>query len=77
MVRIAGSKSDPFPVTVGLHQGGPLPLVLSLIFMDRISRHSQGAEGIGFGGLRIPSQIFLYDDVLLATLNSDLHLSLG
>ena len=33
----AGSKSEPFPVRVGLHQGCPLSLVLFIIFMYRIS----------------------------------------
>ncbi|KAI3372564.1 hypothetical protein L3Q82_023043 [Scortum barcoo] len=38
LVRIAGSKSDLFPVHVGLRQGCPLSPVLFIIFMDRISR---------------------------------------
>ncbi|KAI3377435.1 hypothetical protein L3Q82_008413 [Scortum barcoo] len=41
LVRIAGSKSDLFPVHVGLRQGCPLSPVLFIIFMDRISRRSQ------------------------------------
>ncbi|KAI3371732.1 hypothetical protein L3Q82_024290 [Scortum barcoo] len=49
LVRIAGSKSDLFPVHVGLRQGCPLSPVLFIIFMDRISRHSQGPEGVQFG----------------------------
>ncbi|KAI3352809.1 hypothetical protein L3Q82_019382, partial [Scortum barcoo] len=43
---IAGSKSDLFPVHVGLRQGCPLSPVLFIIFMDRISRRSQGPEGV-------------------------------
>ncbi|KAI3358314.1 hypothetical protein L3Q82_014756 [Scortum barcoo] len=49
LVRIAGSKSDLFPVHVGLRQGCPLSPVLFIIFMDRISRRSQGPEGVQFG----------------------------
>ncbi|KAI3368244.1 hypothetical protein L3Q82_007964 [Scortum barcoo] len=37
LVRIAGSKSDLFPVHDGLWQGCPLSPVLFIIFMDRIS----------------------------------------
>uniref|UniRef100_A0A672ZD16 Reverse transcriptase domain-containing protein n=1 Tax=Sphaeramia orbicularis TaxID=375764 RepID=A0A672ZD16_9TELE len=46
LVRIAGSKSDLFQVHVGLRQGCPLSPVLFIIFMDRISRRSQGPEGV-------------------------------
>ena len=42
LVRIAGSKSDSFPVRVGLRQGCPLSPILFITFMDRISRRSQG-----------------------------------
>uniref|UniRef100_A0AAY5KH73 Reverse transcriptase domain-containing protein n=1 Tax=Esox lucius TaxID=8010 RepID=A0AAY5KH73_ESOLU len=41
LVRIAGSKSDLFPVHVGLRQGCPLSPVLFVIFMDRISRRNR------------------------------------
>ena len=34
-------------------------------------------EGVRFGDLQISSRIFAGDVVLLASLNSDLHLSLG
>ena len=77
MVCIAGSKSDPFPVSVGLPQGCPLSQVLFIIFMDRISRHSHVVEGIRFGDLRIPSLLFADDVVLLASSSSDLQFSLG
>ncbi len=63
LVRIAGSKSDLFPVRVGLSQGCPLSLTLFIIFMDRISRSSQCVEGVRFGDLRIGSLLFA-DDVV-------------
>ena len=71
-VRIAGSKSHLFPVMVGLRQGCPLSSVLFIIFMDRISRHSQATEGVMFVGLQIPSLLFIDDVVPLASSNSDL-----
>ena len=43
------SKSDLFPVPVGLRKGCPLSLVLFIIFMDRISRCSHGLEESGLG----------------------------
>ncbi|TKS65465.1 putative 149 kDa protein ORF 2 [Collichthys lucidus] len=76
LVRIAGSKSDLFPVRVGLPQGCPLSPVLFITFMDRISRRSQGVEGLRFGGLRIGSLLFADDLVLLASSERDLQLSL-
>ncbi|KAI3373216.1 hypothetical protein L3Q82_006378 [Scortum barcoo] len=65
LVRIAGSKSDLFPVHVGLRQGCPLSPVLFIIFMDRISRRSQGPEGVRFGNHRISSLLFADDVVVL------------
>ncbi|TKS65493.1 LINE-1 reverse transcriptase -like protein [Collichthys lucidus] len=76
LVRIAGSKSDLFPVRVGLRRGCPLSPVLFITFMDRISRRSQGVEGLRFGGLRIGSLLFADDLVLLASSERDLQLSL-
>ncbi|KAI3364112.1 hypothetical protein L3Q82_010940 [Scortum barcoo] len=73
LVRIAGSKSDLFPVHVGLRQGCPLSLVLFIIFMDRISRRSQGPEGVRFGNHRISSLLFADDVVLLASSSQDLQ----
>ncbi|KAI3353928.1 hypothetical protein L3Q82_005125 [Scortum barcoo] len=67
LVRIAGSKSDLFPVHVGLRQGCPLSPVLFIIFMDRISRRSQGPEGVRFGNHRISSLLFADDVVLMAS----------
>ncbi|TWW81738.1 hypothetical protein D4764_01G0015530, partial [Takifugu flavidus] len=40
LVRIAGRKSNSFPVKVGLCQGCPLSRILFITFMDRISRRS-------------------------------------
>uniref|UniRef100_A0A8C6NQ68 Reverse transcriptase domain-containing protein n=1 Tax=Nothobranchius furzeri TaxID=105023 RepID=A0A8C6NQ68_NOTFU len=76
LVHIAGSKSGSFPVRVGLHQGCPLSPILFITFMDRISRSSQGVDGIRFGGLRIRSLLFADDVVLLASSERDLQLSL-
>ncbi|KAI3351316.1 hypothetical protein L3Q82_005859 [Scortum barcoo] len=68
-----GSKSDLFPVHVGLRQGCPLSPVLFIIFMDRISRRSQGPEGVRFGNHRISSLLFADDVVLLASSSQDLQ----
>uniref|UniRef100_A0A674MGB6 Reverse transcriptase domain-containing protein n=1 Tax=Takifugu rubripes TaxID=31033 RepID=A0A674MGB6_TAKRU len=76
LVRIAGSKSNSFPVRVGLRQGCPLSPILFIIFMDRISRCSHGVEGVQFGDLRIGSPLFADDVVLLASSARDLQLSL-
>ncbi|KAK7921963.1 hypothetical protein WMY93_008865 [Mugilogobius chulae] len=76
-VRIAGSKSDLFPVHVGLRQGCPLSPVLFIVFMDRISRRSQGPEGVRFGDHRISSLLFADDVVLMAPSNQDLQHALG
>ncbi|KAK3538621.1 hypothetical protein QTP86_008833 [Hemibagrus guttatus] len=77
LVRIASCMSDLFPVHVGLRQGCPLSLVLFIVFMDRISRHSQGLEGVRFGDHRISSLIFADDVVLLASSGLDLLHALG
>ena len=73
MVSVADSKSNFFPVRVGLRQGCPLSQILIMIFMDRISRCSQAAKGVKFIGLQIPSLLFADDMVLLASLNCDLQ----
>ncbi|KAK3528006.1 hypothetical protein QTP86_013119 [Hemibagrus guttatus] len=77
LVRIASCKSDLFPVHVGLRQGCPLSPVLFVVFMDRISRRSQGLEGVRFGDHRISSLIFADDVVLLASSSLDLQHALG
>ncbi|KAK3513146.1 hypothetical protein QTP70_007479 [Hemibagrus guttatus] len=77
LVRIASCKSDLYPVHVGLRQGCPLSPVLFIVFMDRISRRSQGLEGVRFGDHRISSLIFADDVVLLASSGLDLQHALG
>ncbi|KAK3558768.1 hypothetical protein QTP86_028769 [Hemibagrus guttatus] len=77
LVCIANCKSDLFPVHVGLRQGCPLSPVLFIVFMDRISRCSQGLEGVRFGDHRISSLIFADDVVLLASSGLDLQHALG
>ncbi|KAL7881154.1 hypothetical protein SRHO_G00034080 [Serrasalmus rhombeus] len=65
LVCMAGSKSDSFPVRDGLRQGCSLSPILFIIFMDRISRRSQGMEGVWFGDLKVTSLMFANDVVLL------------
>ncbi|KAK3561507.1 hypothetical protein QTP86_006177 [Hemibagrus guttatus] len=77
LVRTAVYKSDLFPVHVGLQQGCPLSLVLFITFMDRISRCSQGLEGVQFGDHRILCLLFADDVVLLAPSSQDLQHALG
>ncbi|KAK3524537.1 hypothetical protein QTP70_029847, partial [Hemibagrus guttatus] len=77
LVRIASCKSDLFLVHVGLRQGCLLSPVLFIVFMDRISRRSQGLEGVRFGDHRISSLIFADDVVLLAPSSLDLQHALG
>ncbi|KAK3555124.1 hypothetical protein QTP86_010013 [Hemibagrus guttatus] len=77
LVRIASCKSDLFPVHVGLRQSCPLSPVLFIVFMDRISRCSQGLEGVRFGDHRISSLLFADDVVLLTPSSQDLQHALG
>ncbi len=76
LVRIAGSKSDLFPVYVGLRQSYPLSPVRFIVFMDRIFR-SQGPEGVLFGDHTISCLLFADDVVLLAPSDQDLRNALG
>ncbi|KAK3558992.1 hypothetical protein QTP86_000122 [Hemibagrus guttatus] len=75
LVRIASCKSDLFPVHVGLRQGCPLSLFI--VFIDRISRRSQGLEGVWFVDYGISWLIFADDVVLLAPSSLDLQHALG
>ena len=56
LVDIVGSKSEPFPFRVGLLRGWASLPVLFRIFIDRISRSSQAAEGL------ISSNRYHWDD---------------
>uniref|UniRef100_A0A8D3D9Y0 Reverse transcriptase domain-containing protein n=1 Tax=Scophthalmus maximus TaxID=52904 RepID=A0A8D3D9Y0_SCOMX len=71
-----GSKSDSFPVGVGLRQGCALSPILFVIFMDRISRRSRGGVGLQLGGLGISSLLFADNVVLMAPSVCDLQHSL-
>ena len=72
LVHIFGSKSDLFPVHVGLRQGCPF-FTSSVHYLDRISRRSHGPEGVWFGSHRISSLLFADDVVLLAPSGQDLQ----
>ena len=61
---------------VGLRQGCALSPILFVIFMDRISRRSQGGVGVRLGELRVESLLFADDLVLMAPSVRDLQLSL-
>ncbi|KAK0155726.1 Retrovirus-related Pol polyprotein from type-1 retrotransposable element R2 [Merluccius polli] len=76
-----GSDSETWRGVTGVRAwstlpGCPLSPILFIIFMDRISRHSQGVEGVRFGDLRIGSLLFADDVVLMASSDRDLQLSL-
>ncbi|KAI3361882.1 hypothetical protein L3Q82_002204 [Scortum barcoo] len=70
---LPGSKSDLFPVHVGLRQGCPLSPgpVHNLYGQD--FRRSQGPEGVRFGNHRISSLLFADDVVLMASSGQDLQ----
>ncbi|KAK3518183.1 hypothetical protein QTP70_033879 [Hemibagrus guttatus] len=77
LVRIVSCKSDMFPVNVGHQQGCPLSPVLFIAFMDRISRCSQGLEGVRFGDHRISLLLFADYVLVLAPSSLDLQHALG
>lgn len=61
----------------GLRQGCPLPLILFMIFMDRISGCIRVEESVLFGDLGIVFLIFADDMVLLVLSEHDLQHLLG
>ena len=63
LFHIAGCKSDPFRVRVDLCQDGHFLPVLVRIFIEKISRHSQVAEGLKFSDLQILSLLFADDSI--------------
>lgn len=58
---------------VGLCQGCPLSQILFVIFIEKISRCSQGGLGVGFRDLRITSLLFADDVILLTSTDRDLQ----
>lgn len=75
LVCIVCNKSDSFPVGIGLCQGCPLPLILFIFFMERISRHRHVVGGFCLGGLRISSLVFADDAVLFSSSSGGLQLT--
>ena len=61
---------------VGLRQGCPLSPILFILFMDSVSRRSEGVEGFLFGSVGISSLLCADDVVLLPPSSGDLQLSL-
>lgn len=67
----------PVVVGVGLCQGCHLSPILFVMFVDKFSRRSGGEESVQFGDLRIVSQLFADDLVLLASSFGDFQQTLG
>jgi len=66
------------PTTGGSHFSAcPLLTVLFIIFMDKISRCSQGPEGVRFGDHAISSLLFVDDVVVLAPSHQNIQHALG
>ena len=63
LTKKIGSIMNLFQVGVDLRQGCALSPILFVIYMDRISRHSHGVEGLQVGDLKIASLLFA-DDVV-------------
>lgn len=55
----------------------PLSMVLLIIFMDRISRRSQGPMGVQLGSHMISSLLFADDVILFASSNQEPQISSG
>lgn len=60
-------------MSVGLHQGCPLSQILSVVFMDRISRRSRRRGLSSLGSFRVASLLFVDDVVLMALSGCDLQ----
>ena len=75
-VRINGSKSDSFPVRVGLRQGCVLSPFLFIIFMDRISRRSTTPDCVTIGNARVESLLFAEDIARLESSGAGLQRAL-
>ena len=75
-VRINGLKSKAFMVKAGLRQGCVLSPLLFTVFMDRISRRSQGNECISIGNARVSNLLFADDVAKLASTRTDLQQAL-
>lgn len=76
LVRIAGSRSDLFPVSIGVHQGCSLSWLLLITFMEKMFMLRRGVMRLWFGDLRIGSLHFADDVVMLASPVHNLKLSL-
>lgn len=62
------NKSNTFSVSTGLSEGCSLSLIWLIIFIDRISRGSDGVAVAWFSGIRISSLLFV-DGVIQLALN--------
>lgn len=65
-----------FVVRVALCHDPLLQPIVLITFTDKMSRCSQGIDGIYFGDLRIGTLLFADDVILLVSLDPDLQLSL-
>lgn len=62
------NKSNTFSVSTGLSEGCSLSPIWLIIFIDRISRCSEGVAVAWFSGIRISSLLFV-DGVIQLALN--------
>lgn len=66
-----------FSVGIGLRQGCPFSAILFVIFIDRLSKCSQGEERVQCGDHRVASLLFADDVVLMASSQCNLQHTLG